>query len=165
MAVAKRQRREKPRKTDQRKVWGLEWEPQVKQTAFLAGQFTEGRPRGRRKQHIKRGAKMDPLSSLHIFWVGWPSDLEDVFSFACQIKLSCNRAATLVHGFSFIVLRQNQGNYTLPWQTDSPYLFANIHLHFRLVILILSDPKKTVKHIFSTTFFLSPISRMLVVFL
>ena len=36
MGVAKRQRREKPVKIEQRKVRGLEWEPQVKQTALLA---------------------------------------------------------------------------------------------------------------------------------
>ena len=41
---------------------------------------------------------MEPLSSsLGLFWVGPPSCLEDVFSFAYQIKLICNQAATLVH--------------------------------------------------------------------
>ena len=36
MVVAKRQRREKPAKIEQRKVQGPEWGPQVKQTALLA---------------------------------------------------------------------------------------------------------------------------------
>ena len=37
MAVAKKPGREKPAKIEQRKVRGPEWEPQVKQTAVLAG--------------------------------------------------------------------------------------------------------------------------------
>ena len=163
--MAKRQRTEKPRKTDQRKTPGLEWGPQGKQTALLAGQFTEGRPRGRRK-HIERGARIEPFFSLPTLQVGLASGLKHVFSFACQIKLSCNRAVTLVHGFSFTAVRQNGGNYTLPRHVDSPCLFANTHLHSHWVVLILFDPKKTLKHIFfSTTFFLSLLSRMLIVFL
>ena len=35
MAVAKRQRKEKPTEIEQRKVRGPEWGPQVKQAAFL----------------------------------------------------------------------------------------------------------------------------------
>ena len=35
MSVAKRRGREKPVKTDKRKVWGPEWGPQVQQTALL----------------------------------------------------------------------------------------------------------------------------------
>ena len=35
------------------------------------------------------------------FWVSLPSHLKYVFSFACQIKLSCDRAVTLVHHFKF----------------------------------------------------------------
>ena len=58
MAVAKRQGREKPSKIEQRKVKGrsedlsedLRWN---KQHPWLA-QFTQGRPRGRRKTHKKR---------------------------------------------------------------------------------------------------------------
>ena len=30
------------------------------------------------------------FSSPHVFWVGPPSRFEDVFSFACRVKLSCN---------------------------------------------------------------------------
>ena len=44
------------------------------------------------EKNLKRGAKIE---SLHFFWAGLPSCLEDVFSFACQIKLSCNLTVTL----------------------------------------------------------------------
>ena len=56
MGVAKWQGREKPAKTEQRRVWGPEWGPQAAQTAPLAGPVYIGQARGR-KRHIKRGAK------------------------------------------------------------------------------------------------------------
>ena len=94
MVVAKRQGREKLTKIEQRKVKGrsehlsenLRWS---KQHSWLA-QFTQGRPRGRKK-HIQRGAKGLSLSlsralarsstlfSSHL-WVGMPSRFEDGFS-------------------------------------------------------------------------------------
>ena len=46
MAVAKRPGREKPVKIEQRKVQGSEWEPQVKQTALLAGPIYIGQAQG-----------------------------------------------------------------------------------------------------------------------
>ena len=49
MAVAKRQRKEKPAKMEKKKIWGLEWEPQVKQTTLLAGPIYTGRAWGRIK--------------------------------------------------------------------------------------------------------------------
>ena len=48
MAAAKRPGREKPAKIEQRKVWGLEWEPQEKQTALLAGPIYTGQAHGER---------------------------------------------------------------------------------------------------------------------
>ena len=48
MAVAKRQRREIPMKIEQKKVQGLEREPQVKQTALLASPVYIGQAQGRR---------------------------------------------------------------------------------------------------------------------
>ena len=89
MVVAKRRGREKPTKIEQRKVCG----PQIKQTALLAspiytGQAWGGAGRGwgagAGREHIKRGAKIGPGASLlfGVFWVGPPSHLEDVFSFA-----------------------------------------------------------------------------------
>ena len=56
MAAAKRPGRGRPGKTEQRKVWGLEWGPLVEQSAFLASPIYIGQARGRKK-HIKRGAK------------------------------------------------------------------------------------------------------------
>ena len=92
MAVAKKQRREKPMKIEQRKVRGPEWEPQVKQTALLASPVYIGQAQGEEKKtHKKRSQNWTGgISSLCIFWVGQPSHLEDIFSFACQIKLNCN---------------------------------------------------------------------------
>ena len=75
-----------------------------------------GKAQGEERNHIKREAKIEPSLLL-----GQPPlCLEDVFSFACQIKRSCNRAITLVvlPYQIFAVVRQNQGNYTLPQHID-----------------------------------------------
>ena len=68
-------------KIEQRKVWGPEWGPQVKQTALLAGPVYVGQAQGEQKKHVKGGAKIGPGASLHVFWVGRNSRLKDVFSF------------------------------------------------------------------------------------
>ena len=49
------------------------------------------------KQRSQNGAW--GLSSLHVFWVGPPSSLQDVFSFACQIKLSCSTLPSVASNF------------------------------------------------------------------
>ena len=67
MAVAKRQRRGKPVKIEQRKVRGPELGPQVKQTALLASRIYLGLAQGRRKKHIKREAKIELGPFLHVF--------------------------------------------------------------------------------------------------
>ena len=54
MVAAEGQRKEKPTKMEQKKIQGLEWEPQVKHTALLVSQFTYGRLRGRGKKNKKR---------------------------------------------------------------------------------------------------------------
>ena len=46
MAVAKRKKQEKPKKIEQWKAQGLEWGPQVKQTALLASPIYIRRLRG-----------------------------------------------------------------------------------------------------------------------
>ena len=51
MVAAEGQRKEKSTKMEQKKMRELEWEPQVKQTALLASQFTQGRLRERRKKN------------------------------------------------------------------------------------------------------------------
>ena len=102
MALAKRQRRDKPVKIEQRKIWGPEWGPQVDQTVLLASPIYIGQAQREEKKHVKRGAK---TKTALFFWVSPPLCLkdEDVFSFVCQIKLSCNRAVTLVHHFKFLL--------------------------------------------------------------
>ena len=64
MAVVKTQRREKPMKTEQRKVQGPMWSPQVKQTDLLAGPIYIGQVQGKEEKHTKRGAKIGPRPSL-----------------------------------------------------------------------------------------------------
>ena len=73
---------------EEKKIWGPEWEPQVKQTALLASPIYIGQAQEEEKKHIKRGAKIEPCL---FFWVGPPSHIKDIFSFACQIKLSCDQ--------------------------------------------------------------------------
>ena len=84
MAVAKRQGREKPTKIEQRKV-RQEWGPQVEQTALLASPIYIGQAQGEEKKTSKEEPKgwgfSLCFSPLCIFWVGMPSQLEDVFSF------------------------------------------------------------------------------------
>ena len=72
----------------------------MKQTALLASPVYIGQAQGEEKRQIKRGAKIEPRSSLHFFWVGPPSRLKDAFPFAWQIKLGCNKAVTLVHSLN-----------------------------------------------------------------
>ena len=62
--VAKRQRKEKPAKMEQKKIQGLESEPQMKQTALLASPVYTGQAQGEEKKHVKRGAKIEPGASL-----------------------------------------------------------------------------------------------------
>ena len=79
MAVAKRQGREKPVKTEQRKVQEPEWGPQVEQTALLASPIYIGQAQGEDKtykEEPKGSLSLSPscwhapqLFSLHVF--GW----------------------------------------------------------------------------------------------
>ena len=64
MTVARRQRREKPVKIEQRKVRKHEGGPQVKQTALLASPIYIGQDQGGEKKRIKRGAKTEPGASF-----------------------------------------------------------------------------------------------------
>ena len=118
MVVAKRQRREKPTKIEQRKVWGLEWGPQVKQTALLARPVYAGQAQREEKRHTERGAKIEPgaLFSLHL--LGWPTLMPQGCIFLClPIKLSCNTGS--VHHFKFL----------LQWnRTEKSINSPNIHM-------------------------------------
>ena len=64
MVVAKRQRREKATKVEQRKVRGPEWEPQVKQTALLASTIYIWQVQGEEEKKKKRGANIEPRALL-----------------------------------------------------------------------------------------------------
>ena len=93
MVVAKRQRREKPAKIEQR---GLERGPEGEQTASWLAQFTQGRPGGRRK-HIKKGAK-GPEASL--------SPLPHACSFSLSLSLlfsSLGQYALMPRGCIFLL--------------------------------------------------------------
>ena len=69
----------------------------MKQTALLASPIYTAQAQEEEKKHEKRSQNWASLfSSLCFFWVVPPSHLKGVFSFACQIKLSCNQAVTLV---------------------------------------------------------------------
>ena len=57
-------------KIEQRKVWGPEWGPQVKQIAFLASSVYIGQAQGKEKTHIKRGGKIGPGASLFFMSFG-----------------------------------------------------------------------------------------------
>ena len=91
MAVAKRQGKSLWKEREQRKVWG----PQVKQTALLASPIYIGQAqREEKRKHLKRGAQIEQGAGVLLFSSSLsgrlPSRLKDVFSFAYQIKLSCN---------------------------------------------------------------------------
>ena len=82
----------------------------MKQTALLASPIYIGQARGEEKKHIKRGVIIEPWLFL---WVRPPSHVKDVFSFACQIKLSCNQAVTRVCHFKFLLQRDRTEEITL----------------------------------------------------
>ena len=78
-----------------------------------------------RKAYKKRSQNWaSGFSSLRFFWIGPPSWLKEVFSFACQIKLSCNRTVTLVNPplQIFAAARQNWGNYKPPQHYYSHFI-------------------------------------------
>ena len=102
MEVPKRQT-ENPQKIEQRKVR----EPQVKQIALLANPIYTGQAQRRKTNQptnkyiylFEEPKLSSSFSSLHFFWVGTPSHLEDVYSFTCQIKLSCNTDPSITSNF------------------------------------------------------------------
>ena len=58
MVVAKRQRKEKPAKIEQRQVRGPECRPEVTQTALLVSPIYIGQGQGKKKIHKKRSQKL-----------------------------------------------------------------------------------------------------------
>ena len=122
MAVAKRQRRKKPAKIEQRKIPGPEWEPQMKHAALLASPVYRGQAQGEE-------AKMDWGSS---FGLACPHASRMYFSFARQIKLSCNWAVTLVCCFKFSLWRDRTKELThCPNKR-----IKNIYFTFSIIFLV-----------------------------
>ena len=98
MVVANRQRREKPMKIEQRKVRGLEWGPQVQQTALLASPVYTGQSQEEETKYIKRGAKIEPLSSFGSPLTPWGC------GFLClPSKTECIWTVILVCHFKFLL--------------------------------------------------------------
>ena len=126
MVVAKWQRRDKPMKMEQRKVPGPGWGPQVKQTALLASSIYTGQAQGEEKKAYKRRSQnwASGLSSLRIFWVSPPSHLKEVFSFACQIKLSCNTCSS---GISIFCCGETEPR---KWQTPPTQEYQDLEHTF-----------------------------------
>ena len=114
MLVTKRQSREKPAKMEQKWIHRLEWESWLKQTAFqispvCVGQAQEGGDKMYKKKKPRR-IKASPLGLArpHTWWVYYPLFCEYKF----ELKPSCNTGPPFQ---IFAAVRQNQGNYTLPW--------------------------------------------------
>lgn len=104
MVVAKTQRKGKSPEngTKENPRTGVRTSGEINTPAYWLAQFAQGRLRGEEEKHIKtKGAKTEPPSSLCLLG-HLPSHFEDVFSFARQIKLSSNRAVTLVRRFKFL---------------------------------------------------------------
>ena len=136
MVVAKRQGREKPAKMEQRKFRGLEWGPQVGQTALLAGLDSPvyiGQAQGEEKTQKEepRGPESPCLSFLRVLWISMPLCLKDVFSFIFWITLISPRTITqtvwelwCAKGFnvyySKFLLRRDRTEITLLWQYQTP---------------------------------------------
>ena len=80
---------------EEKKLRGLEWEPQVKQTALLASPIYIVQAQGEEKKHVKRGAKIEPLLWGQPALTPWRC----TFLYLPNKTLSCNRILTLVHCF------------------------------------------------------------------
>ena len=100
MAVAKRQRKEKPTKIERRKVWGPEWGPQVKQTALLASPIYIMQTQGEGDKYIKGGSLewSKPLF-FACFGSGRPHSLRVFYPLFFLIKLSCNTSSSMASNF------------------------------------------------------------------
>ena len=99
MAVTKRRRREKPTKIEQRKVWGMEWGPQVKQTALLPSPIYIGQDGGekaykKRSQNWARDFSSHLLGRLALMPQGY------IFLYL-PIKLSYNTGLSVTSDFCY----------------------------------------------------------------
>ena len=117
MAVAKRQGREKPTKIEQRKVWGLEWGPQVEQTALLASPVYIGQVQGEEEKTYKnRSQRAGALSLPCSLFSSYPLGRHALMPRGCiflyflnktelshgAVTLVCPSAVTLARRFKFL---------------------------------------------------------------
>ena len=139
MEEAKRQGREKSAKIEQRKVQGLEWGPQVEQTAFLASPIYIEQTQGEEKTYKKRSRRAGglsvshacsfflSLSSLHL--LGRHALTPQGCIFLCFLNKTdlsknyntdCLRAVMRfnVCRFKSLLWRDRTEEITLPWQGD-----------------------------------------------
>ena len=93
MAVAKRQRKEKPAKMEQKKIQGPGVRTSVKQTALLASPIYIGQAQQVGDKHINGGSQ-DRLRPL---LCSWPTLTPQGCTLLClwNKTLSCNQAVTL----------------------------------------------------------------------
>jgi len=88
---------------ERKKIWGLEWEPQVKQTALLASPVCTGQARGQRRWGLGGGRRQIYKRRKSRRTEASPLGLSCPHAFACWIKLSYNQAVTLVHHFKSLL--------------------------------------------------------------
>ena len=97
MAVAKRKRREKPRELEQKKVWGSEWGPQVKQTTLLTSPICIGQ---RKEKRQKEEPKLSQRLLFSLCLLGQPALTPRGCILLClPIKLSCNNGPSIASNF------------------------------------------------------------------
>ena len=120
-------------KIEQRKVRVPEWEPQVKWTALPASPiYTEQAQEEEEKTYKKRSQNWAfSLFYSHLCF-SLPSTLEDVFSFACQIKLSCNNGPPIASNFCC--------SETEPRKLQTSLVYVVLFLSFNLAETTLARP-------------------------
>ena len=119
MAVAKRQGREKPAKTEQRKV--QDWSEALRQNrALLLAQFSQGRPRGEEKKYNKKRSQRAgglslsfSLSLSHSYLPATPGACRDTLLF-----LSLGRRALRPPGWIFLIFSKQNRAVTWSCNTD-----------------------------------------------
>ena len=158
MAVAKRQRRGKPIKIEQRKVRGPELGPQVKQTALLASPIYLGLAQGEEKKaYKKRSQNWAGAFSSRLLGQSTIALWEGIF-LSLPIKLSSNtgpsvasnalqwdRTEEITHSpNNFILIQVKWALWLGQWETElsnfslSNSLTMNTSISVLLLLLLLS---------------------------
>ena len=98
--VDKRQRKKKPIKIGKEGPrTGVRTSGKANSSAGLPNLLRADSGRGEKTYKKRSQNWATGFSSLRLFWVGLPSHLEDVFSFACQMKLSCTTGLSATSNF------------------------------------------------------------------